>query len=209
MKGVYFDEFHSYRNFNLILNSVDIGYPEVKTNLVEIQGGDGFLDLTEAFGAPKLKNRKLTFNFTLIGVWEKEKSKIANAIHGKKMKIIMDKDPQYYYYGRCSINDFESNKGISKLVLEADCDPYKYHNAVTVHKESITGEKDFICINDRKTVIPVIDVSSTMEITLNGKTYSLAAGKHKVLNIQFTEGYNRIRCKGSGYITFTYLEGAL
>lgn len=57
MKGVSFGDFHSYRDFSLILSQKTIGTPSPKTEAIDIPGGDGVLDLTEFFGEVKYNNR--------------------------------------------------------------------------------------------------------------------------------------------------------
>ena len=49
MNSVKFGEYHAYNDLNLILNSKEIGSAEIKKNLIEVQGADGFLDLTDFF----------------------------------------------------------------------------------------------------------------------------------------------------------------
>ena len=54
-KGVTFAEYHSFRDFSLVLSKKTIETPAVKTSSVEIEGMDGILDLTDYFGEPKYK----------------------------------------------------------------------------------------------------------------------------------------------------------
>ena len=47
MKGVMFDNFHTYLDFRLLLSTKTIGSPSAKTESINIPGADGVLDLTE------------------------------------------------------------------------------------------------------------------------------------------------------------------
>ena len=42
MFGVKFNENHSYDYYNLVLNSFEIVTADIKTNLVDMTGADGF-----------------------------------------------------------------------------------------------------------------------------------------------------------------------
>lgn len=209
MKGVYFDGKHSYIDFGLITSHISIGTPQPKTNYIDIPGGDGALDLTEATGPVRFNDRTLDFLFTMQGINEDRKTLISNYLHGQKRKIILDKDPDYYYFGRCTVDSFSSDGTMSQLKVTAQCDPYKYHHTESMHKELIAGQKNIIVINDQKTVIPVIETDAELRLTSNGKTYLLAVGRHKYLDIQLYAGYNRFSITGTGTIIFRYQEGAI
>ena len=52
-KGISFDNIHSFYDLNLILSGVEITPAKPKTNYVDIVGGDGSIDMTEAHGDVK------------------------------------------------------------------------------------------------------------------------------------------------------------
>lgn len=37
-------------------------------------------------------------------------SNLSNYLHGKKMRIVMDADKTFYYWGRCTINKFKTDR---------------------------------------------------------------------------------------------------
>lgn len=127
MKGIYFDGVHSYKDLNLVLSSVSIPPPAVKTNYVNIPGADGQLDLTEALGEVNYKDRDCSFTFTVFPYenFEDKKTQITNLLHGKRCKIILDKDPEYYWEGRCSVKSYASDRNLHKIVVGATVAPYK------------------------------------------------------------------------------------
>lgn len=53
------------------------------------------------------------------------RKEIATYLHGQKLAIIDDEDPDYYYLGRCSITNFSNTKNIGQLTIECICEPYK------------------------------------------------------------------------------------
>ena len=129
MKGVLFGSYHSFDDLNLILNSKEIGSPAVKERKIDIEGADGSLDLTDFFGEAKYEDVRHKFNFsTLVAPSEFLTffSTVKNALHGKKMRIVLDDDPHFYYIGRLHVSNFTNEKNIGIISIEASCEPYKY-----------------------------------------------------------------------------------
>lgn len=128
MNGVKFGTKHSYNDFGLFLKSSDIGFPEPKTETVDIPGMDGVLDLTEYFGKVCYKNRQMQFTFTAISQemeWDSLIDSIMNYLHGKKLQVILDSDPGYYYDARCTIDSFKSDRRTATIVINCDAAPFK------------------------------------------------------------------------------------
>lgn len=133
MKGITFGNYHSFRDFRLILSPNNaIGTPTPKYELLDIPGGDGMLDFTEAFGEVKYGNRPLSFEFSTMVPQSEFMSLFAtvqNALHGQKMKIILDDDPDCYYIGRITVSEWKADRLIGSLTIDCDCEPFKYHLA--------------------------------------------------------------------------------
>lgn len=128
MKGIWFDNIHSYNDLNLILSSVSIPPAAVKTNYIDIPGADGSIDLTEAQGAVRYKDRSCSFVFSAFPYedFEEKKKQISNLLNGRRCKIRLDKDPDYYWLGRCSVNNYASDRNLHKITVNATVEPYKY-----------------------------------------------------------------------------------
>lgn len=133
MKGLYFDDKHSYDDLNLVLSSVNIPPASPKTNYVNIPGADGSIDLTEAQGEVKFKDRECSFTFSAFPYedFEEKKTQISNLLNGKRCKINLDKDPDYYWEGRCKINSYASDRNLHQIVVNATVAPYKLKNELT------------------------------------------------------------------------------
>lgn len=137
MKGIAFGNLHSYRDLNMILTHKSIGTPSPKTEYLDIPGGDGMLDMTEFFGEVKYGNRPITYEFSTAIPYEQFPaffSRVQNALHGQKVPIVDDEDPDCYYIGRLTVSEFQAKRAIGTLTIDCDCEPYKYHLASqTVH----------------------------------------------------------------------------
>lgn len=133
MKGVWFDDIHSYSDLNLVLSKVDIPPATTKTNYVDIPGGDGTVDLTEAFGGVKYKDRKGSITFSVFPTddFEEKKRQVSNLLNGRRFKIRIDKDPDYYWLGRCEFNKYASKKKLHQITMNVVVAPYKFKNEQT------------------------------------------------------------------------------
>ena len=140
MKGIRFGNYHSYTDLRLILASKTIGTPSPKTETIGIPGGDGVLDLTEYFGDVKYENRPLSFEFSTMvprSEFPSVFSAVQNALHGRKLPIIDDEDPEWFYTGRISVSEWKAEKNIGKLTIDCDCEPYR--NRITSQAVNLCG----------------------------------------------------------------------
>ena len=130
MQGVSFDNKHSYRTWRMLLKSKPvISPPTPKTKLIQVPGSNTVIDLTEALtGEVKYEPRTIRCVFCVIGgrqKWPAVYSAILNEIHGRRTKIVMDDDPNYYYIGRVAVSQFDSDEASATIVVTAEVEPYK------------------------------------------------------------------------------------
>lgn len=142
VKGIWFGDIHSYENLNLILSKVDLPPAAVKETFVDNPGGDGSWDLTEANGKVNYKNRTAKFTFSVLPEddFETKKTEVSNLLSGRRFKIVLDKDPEYYWDGRCSINKYESKKKERKIVVAANVAPYKLKKEKTIVNVDLSND---------------------------------------------------------------------
>lgn len=212
MKGVKFGNYHSYDDFNLILSQKTIGTPSPKTETIDIPGGDGVLDLTDFFGEVRFENRPLEFVFsTKVPQSEFMElfSKVQNAIHGQKMRIVLDDDSEWYYTGRITVSEWKADKNIGKLTIECDCEPYKSKLENTVVTVEVNGATTVILTNSKKIVIPTITITGEVKLTFGTNFYTLGAGVYDLPAVQLVNGENTILLDGTGTATFVYNERGL
>lgn len=196
----------------LILKEKEIGSPAVKVNKVDIEGADSSLDLTDFFGEPKYEDVKHRFEFSTI-VPQRQFlslfSSIKNALHGKKMRIILDGDPLFYYVGRLHVSSFTNEKNIGMVSIEADCEPYKYKMEKTVVTHTIDGTKAIVLTNGRKRAVPEVNVEGDIKITYQNNIWSLGSGSYTLPELELVHGENDLQLEGTGAITFEWQEGDL
>lgn len=212
MKGITFGSYHSYDSFKLFLIKKTIGTPSPKTESIDIPGGDGVLDLTEFFGDVKYNNRILTFEFSTIvpqSEFMTQFSRVQDALHGRKMQIILDDDSEWYYVGRISVNEWQAEKAIGKITIECDCEPYKCKLADTVVTVDVDGTRQVILKNTRKPVIPLITITGNINLTFDTNFYSLSDGDYELPAVKLTDGNNAILLEGTGTASFRYLQRGL
>lgn len=188
---------HSFKDFGVILTSQNIAPPTPKTYTVNIEGMDGSLDLSESFGGIKYGNRILKFSFELIekiDSWQARMKAIASFLHGQKMRITTWSDPDFYYVGRCSIDEYNSSSRLGKIVISCDCEPFKYKQNITIFN-LISGPNTVN--NSRMTAFA--DLTNSVEITINSKVYS--PGTH-LRAIKLIGGANTLISSDSATLTF-------
>lgn len=214
MKGIQFGNKHTYDDWDLVLTNKSLGLPTPKTSSINVEGADGSIDTSEILsGEIKFNNRKLEFEFTMTTDYEEYHelvTEIANHLHGRKLKIILDEDDDYYYLGRCQINEWTSDSRIGKIVISCDCEPYKYSVRPTTITAKINGITYVKIVGKRMTVTPIIEVSNNMSIIVDGKSNDLKTGiKNEILDLFIKEGVNTLKFNGSGEVKITYTGGDL
>lgn len=196
----------------LIVNGVDLsvtyqmvlldGYtlepPEPKTYTVDIPGGNGIIDLTEALtGDVVYNNRRQEFEFALINVenFERVKTELSNFLHGKAFDYTMTMDPGYTYHGRFTVSSYSHSAYSSGLLgdikISIDANPYKIKKNC-VYRLNATGGRLFRLESGRRPVHPIIECEQPCFITWNGTEYIIPAGTYRLNDILFEDGWNEI-----------------
>lgn len=207
MKGAVFGDKRT-EDYGAIMNYARITPPAVKENYVDIPGGDSSLDLTETVGGIVYNDGMIDFKFTLFDFSKKEMMK--NDLHGKRLKIILEREPEFYYDGRLSCNADEWFGGLYELLMNARVKPYKYEVRETLHVDKADGtDKEIKLINTKMPVMPRITVDGTVQAIYDGNIYTMKTGIYQIPEITLYEGLNRIGISGKGTIRFEYRKGRL
>lgn len=223
---------HSYKDFNLILREARITLPKPQTNFMSIPFRDGTLDLTAPFGEEYVsyEDRFLYLTFTDLeyrqGFMSKF-SRLAQSILGKRKKVILDKDPSYYYIGRCvEISDPETESDFGTSTVTFEVEPYRYSiysaddpwlwdpfnfltdMAIDAGSFTVNGTLTRIINVGENDVAPTITVDSEMTLEFEGKTYQLHPGTITNYDIWLKGNkQNILKFTGHGTVTIDYRGG--
>lgn len=210
------DKFNTWYDWGAILTAKDVTPPEPNTNYVTIDGMSGSLDLSEALtGEITYKDRTVSASFWTDKGTVNERAvflrDIAIALHGKKIRVIEPDDPEHYFLGRVRIKSQKNILAYTEFSLEITCDPWRYSLEETNRTVELSDKSiDVIVRNDGvKTLIPVVTVTGSVDITYNGVKTSLADGYYVISSLTFKQGISIVNVSGEGSVTFTYREATL
>lgn len=215
MKGILLGNYHTFNDFHLIMQSKEIASPTVKVKKIEVEGADSAIDYTDFFGEPKYEDMTHKFDFaTIVPASEFLSlfSTVKNAVHGKKMRVILDDDPHFYYIGRPLVSQFTNDKNIGIVHIEIECEPYKYKLEKTVVSKVVDGTDDVVLTNSRKRAVPevLIEAEESLNIVYQeSNVWDLGSGSYTLPELELVEGENIVTVTGTGTITFTWQEGSL
>lgn len=228
--GITFDTWHTARDWGLKLLSYHIPMPEPKEKNVDVAGTHGVLDLTEADGTVYYNRREgIEIIFDLedgsAQKWLTKESEISAAMHGQKMQMILDDQPDYYYMVRLSLDSTKSDPVLSQFVLTGSAEPFKYD--VTTSAEDwlwdpfnfrtgvIRVLKDIKITASNKSVkvagggistAPIFQVktASHLKVTFGGKSYPLTVGRNRIPEIRVGKTDVTLNFTGTGELTIDY-----
>lgn len=120
-----------YKDYGLVVGNNDVvGIPKPKKVIIEVPGASKVIDLSEALtGKMEYENRILNFKLggsRKVDNWHEFLSIFLMDVHGKKVKVVLDSDPHFYYEGRAEIIGFDRTRHLGFIELSIDCSPYKY-----------------------------------------------------------------------------------
>ena len=215
--GTDFGGVHSFRDLNLIQQFVEESPAEPKLNLIDIPGADGSKDLTtQPSGRVVYNDRTIIWTFALYpgDNWHAKQRQVSNALNGRRCKITLDENPDYYYDGRLIVKEYKRDQVLRQITVEAVCAPYMLAQFETTLSQSInTTEKAILVVNEFKPAIPTITVTRETVIEWLGNTFTLTAGTHRLLDIVFPENTIELlyakTTSGTGTIKIVYQEGTL
>lgn len=215
-----------------------ISNPSIITKFVEIPGADGALDLTTYLtGRPVYGQRTGSLGFIVDTddrlSWEMKRTKIANFLHGKKIKMRLEDDPTYYYEGRFTVGNWTSGADNSSISIDYNLDSYKYkiepegsdhptlwdpfnfetdYDYYSVMSPSIVVNGSLKTFNIYSDNYPftlfAILVSGHVYITFGGVTKTLSSsGTYEIGKSSY--GLNQVRVNGIGEIKLEWRGGAL
>lgn len=187
--------------------------PGLKTHFVDLPGGDGVLDLSEALaGKPIYGNRTGSWEFIVMNDyqnWELLYSEIMNYLHGKTYHAILDDDPSYYYDGRFSLEEWASNKDWSTVKIQYSLAPYKLSTTSRTMNASVSNSASV-----GVTIAKAMGYASNFNASANGIVVAngairrtLKQGANPLVKIKMEHGSGSLSFTGNGTVSFTVTEG--
>lgn len=236
MIDVSFNDEYICESYGFILTNKTISNAEPQTNLIEVPGRNGSIDMSEVLtGNVRYKNRTISLvlwigndfkNFELIA------SDIRKKYNGKTVSIIFSDDLAFYWYGRVIdiALDVSGNQGTLKITCSVD--PYK-HSIESTADDWLWDPFDFETgeISDDAN----INVSGIAEYELNATgewanpiivsdsvigysielsdgsivTGDTVVGSKVIYDCIIKEGKNKFTFTGNGTISIVYRGGSL
>lgn len=142
-----------------------ISTPPVQEFNLEITGRSGKIDFQDnIFKEPVFNNRTGSLEFVVDHEndkyisWHHTYNQILQFLHGRWLKIILNDEPDYYYEGRFTLNEFKSNSDWSTITIDYDLKPFKL-SVVDTMSEWLWDPFSFIT--------GYIRSASDFEVTLN------------------------------------------
>lgn len=181
--SIKFNNKDCYAEWGLIPNGrPHVVPPSVRTNVIELPGGNGNIDLTTSLtGYPLYGNREGSFEFLITRKdknynWVSLQNELSKTFHGKQLKIILEDDPGYYYIGRCSLGEWTEGRPYDTVTLDYVLEPYKrnckdnleqYPNVewIKTVNSGFTGEfSDLSMYLEDAPINPIIKIENTSDI---------------------------------------------
>lgn len=211
--SVIFGDKHSWKDWHLIPSAPPvIPPPKPKTNYLDIPGTNGSLDISEILtGVPTYENRTGSMGFiylTEFGSSRRMYETIMNAVHGRRLQVILTDDPEYYYEGRVSVKEYSISSQYSGFSFDYVFEPFKLQTHVSPGYSNleVDGERviQLSVGSSPMLVTPIVSVEST-----NGLIGVLERPGKPDVTINFPAGISSARYpgmtigQGGGVLTVT------
>jgi len=228
LKGIKFNGKHSFTDFNLILNSKEIGTASKKKIKVSVPFMNSTYDFSTlgSNGEATYTQRGIDVKFTIVSY---SKAKLHTEITKIKawlqdisqQQLIFDDIKDYYFLAEAEdgIEILESNN-IAEITVKFIAEPFKtsvdYVGAdiwdTFNFEEDIIQTNTFDVVttdtvnlyNYGRLIAPTINCNASMNVIVGGITYNLVTGDNKIYGLKLLNGYNTIVINGTGNIKFLY-----
>jgi len=226
---------NTYTDWHLVpLSRPVVNPPSPKTNIIDIPGANGSIDLTESLNNYVVyNNRSGSWDFMVLNdrvpaiTWDNLYSNIMAYLHGQHGKVYLLEDDcweneqnplpnEYYYEGRFSVNEWNSGDRYSRVTISYDLAPFQFKKESTTESKIATaGGTNYTLTTGRMPVIPTFTASGNsdpIDIGFKGKHFSLPVGTKTFPDIIFgtnVSGTDIINLKGSGNVSISFRGGKL
>lgn len=233
MKGITFNGKHSYKDFGMSVYSIDIGDPEKIKIKRQPPYSNIEYDFSRAYGDQQYSHRTITIVFNVFNpynqsnlknVFERTAAKNWLMNTAGKEKLSYDGLPGYHF--KAEVEDsfsYEDNYSDGRLTVPFHAYPFmisdrpegnnlwehfNFHTDILQDVEfNVTGSKEITLVNlGVPNVIPEIEASAQMTITMRSQTFTIPSGKSKSDDFFLVSGNNRMTITGNGIIKFEFYK---
>lgn len=204
----------------LTLTGWELSAPVYQSNLVEVPGRDGPLDLSTALtdGEPRYEGRTLTARFeTSEGTRLERKARfdtMTNWLDGWRMDIVLPDDDAHYITGRVSVAVEYNDPAHGAVNVTAVCDPWRYFKEEHVVTLTAGTEAQTATLVNagRKSLSPTLTISgdgASVLLTYGDYSWALGAGIYVLPDLILKQGDNALTYSGTGSVEVRYREAVL
>lgn len=192
--------------FGFYLVDRSLSDPVVKTTYIDVPAANGSYDASEALGL-FYEDRDMPFTFLRpdLSAWAADKSALSNYLHGRKRKIVFADDPNWYYIGRISLDQYDSTSHTQ--TGRARVFPYKLAVTPTVVTQNGSGTVELE--NDEMPVVPEITATAAATFVWGTNSVTVSAGTYRIAGLELPKGITEVAVTTDGEVTFTYRKGRL
>lgn len=228
--------YNTYEDWKIVPSSRPlIEPPKVNTKYVKATGASGSIDLTTINSSrPTYQSRQGSWDFYVLNnlfdddtydEWFVRYEDIMQAIHGKKFKVFLEDDTEYYWICRLAVKEWKSPKDYSRIQISYVAEPYKY----PVNTDTSTAEwkwkelfgniiyygKFHVATSKARNLINPEDINKSVDVyTTTGTTVQFPDGTSVALGVGSTPaafeiepGDNHMIFVSGGDVTISYEKG--
>lgn len=220
---------NSWKDWYLIPSSRPvINPPALNTKYVSVPGSNTVLDLTDILtGYPSYAYREGSIEFWVDNghdTWSNSYTQIMNFLHGQKVYLVLEDDPEYRYEGRVTVNSWKSEKTNSKITIDYYLypfkksitasyeqwlwDPFNFHSGVVRYYVDvpISGTITIVVVGSTLPVTPTVESSAAMTLVVEDRTFNLVTGSNKLYGLNLENRKYNFKFTGTGTITVKFSE---
>lgn len=221
MYGVWIDDKNTLDEYGLVLLAdLTISEPEPRTDYITVPESDGDLDFTGALtdGIVRYEMRDILFElFPVYDIIAGKRSpadeyhaalvrqKLAEQVHGKRVKLWLPDDPHHYFIGRMIIGD-KGGYNNTMIPITMRAEPWRYKNKETTRTVTTSGAISLT--NETRRAIPTFKATDAVAtVTFGNVSHTLASGNNQFDDIALSPGRNILTFANVGNpIKVTYQE---
>lgn len=205
--SITFGEKNTYADWHIVPEiRPAIAAPEPKYIYDDLPGTNGSLDLTTSLtGLVYYGDRTGTISFIVLndyGPWHERYSEIMHYLGGKKMKMTLSDDPDFYYLGRYHVNTWTSDQHWSKIDIDYHVNPFKYSHLEEVKTFSLNNGTAVLRDIEELTQLAITSSASTVA-TFNDRIHILVGNEPYDKLAVWPDENGEVRISFTGNVTVT------